>query len=133
MGFAFDRMKGAARTNAIFPQLDLLYEYVQDEFVRRYAGQTHLPLFRGIYDFSEHQILEKLEGRHYRLRLNNLNSFTANFEQAWEFGSRVLKAEIPLVKIVFGAGLLPKSLLKGEGELLVIGGEYDVEVLTGGY
>lgn len=131
-GFAYDRMKGAARTNAIFPQLDLLYEFVQDELLRRYPDQTHLCLFRGIYDFSEHQILEQQDPHHYRLRLNNLNSFTANFEQAWEFGSRVLKTRVPLAKIMFGSGLLPKALLKGEGELLVIGGEYEVEVLIGG-
>jgi NAD+--dinitrogen-reductase ADP-D-ribosyltransferase len=130
--FAFDRMKGAARTNAIFPQLDLLFEYVQDELRRRYADRTHLLLYRGIYDFSEHQVLNKRNRSQYLLRLNNLNSFTANFEQAWEFGSRVLKAQVPLVKIVFGTGLLPRALLKGEGELLVIGGEYEVEVLTGG-
>ena len=66
------------------------------------------------------------------LRLNNLNSFTDDFEHAWEFGSRVLKAEVPLVKILFRGGLLPRSLFKGEGEWLVIGGEYEVEVLTGG-
>ncbi len=130
--FAFDRMKGVERTNAIFSQLDLLYEFVQDELLRRYPGQSHLCLFRGIYDFSEHRILAQQERNRYLLRLNNLNSFTANFEQAWEFGSRVLKTEVPLVKILFGAGLLPKALLKGEGELLVIGGEYEVEVLTGG-
>jgi NAD+--dinitrogen-reductase ADP-D-ribosyltransferase len=130
--FAFDRMKGAARTNAIFPQLDLLFEFVQDELRRRYPDQTHLALYRGIYDFSEHQMLEQRDRNRYLLRLNNLNSFTANFEQAWEFGSRVLKARVPLVKVLFGAGILPRALLKGEGELLVIGGEYEVEVMTGG-
>jgi NAD+--dinitrogen-reductase ADP-D-ribosyltransferase len=30
------------------------------------------------------------------------------------------------------SGILPKSLFKGEGELMVIGGEFEVKVLSGG-
>jgi NAD+--dinitrogen-reductase ADP-D-ribosyltransferase len=74
----------------------------------------------------------KNEKRRYLLRLNNLNSFTSDFERAWEFGSRVLQTEVPLAKIFFSGDLLPSSLLKGEGELLVIGGEFEVQVLSGG-
>jgi len=130
--FAFDRMKGAERTSAIFSQFDLLYAFVQDELKKRYPGIPSLTLYRGIYDFSEQQILEHTDRVHYLLRLNNLNSFTDDFERAWEFGNRVMKAEVPLTKVLFGAGLLPKSLLNGENEMLVIGGEFEVEVLTGG-
>ncbi len=39
---------------------------------------------------------------------------------------------MPLVKIFFDSDFFPSSLLKGEGELMVLGGEYDVKVLTGG-
>jgi len=127
-----ERMQGLARTNAIFSQLDLLYGYVQYELARRYPDRTHITLYRGIYDFEEHQVLEKRDKGHFVLRLNNLNSFTDDFEKAWEFGSRVIQAEVPLPKVFFVSGLLPKSLLKGEGEVLVIGGEYDVKVLIGG-
>ncbi len=130
--FAFDRMKGAERTSAIFSQFDLLYEYVQFELKGRYPDRSHLTLYRGINDLDEHQVLEKRSKKDYLLRLNNLNSFTDDFEHAWEFGSRVLRAEIPLVKVLFCGGFLPRSLFKGEGELLVIGGEYEVEVMTGG-
>lgn len=130
--FAFDRMKGVERTSALFSQFDLLYEFVQSELARQDASRTHLVLYRGIYDFSEHQILEEHDRSHVLLRLNNLNSFTDDFERAWEFGNRVLKAAVPIAKIFFGSGMLPKSLLKGEGEQLVIGGEFEVEVLTGG-
>lgn len=130
--FAFDRMKGAERTSAIFSQFDLLYEFVQAELKKRRPGVTRRTLYRGIYDFSEQQILEHYDRSHYLLRLNNLNSFTDDFEHAWEFGNRVMKVEVPVSKIFFGAGILPKSLLKGENELLVIGGEFEVEVLTGG-
>jgi NAD+--dinitrogen-reductase ADP-D-ribosyltransferase len=126
-----DRMQGAARTSAIHPQLDLLFAFTQDELARRHPGLRHLTLFRGIHDFSEHRILEQA-GRRHRLRLNNLNSFTADFERAWEFGSRVIRAEVPLYKIFFRSDILPSSLLKGEEEVMVIGGDYEVEILTGG-
>lgn len=130
--YAVDRMKGAARTNAIFQQLDLLYVFVQYELARRFPGQTHWKLYRGIYDFNEHQVLEKLEKNRVLLRLNCLNSFTDDFEKAWEFGNRVLETSMPLTKIFFMGGLLPKSLFKGEGEVIVVGGEFEVKVLTGG-
>jgi len=127
-----ERMKGLARTNAIYSQFDLLYGYVQYELVRSFEDQTHLTLYRGIYDFEEHQVVEKKDKSNFVLRLNNLNSFTDDFEKAWEFGSRVIEARIPLQKVFFKSGLLPKSLLKGEDEFIVIGGEYEVKVLIGG-
>jgi len=130
--YTVERMKGSARTSAILPQFDLLYEFVQYELARRYPGKTHLTLYRGIYDFAEHQVIELLEKNHYVLKLNNLNSFTDDFERAWEFGNRVLETEVPLTKIFFMGGLLPRSLFKGEGEVLVIGGEFEVKVLSGG-
>lgn len=130
--YTVDMMKGAERTSAILRQLDLLYEYVQYELMIRFSGQTHVTLYRGVYDFSEHQILEQLDKRCCLMRLNNLNSFTDDFERAWEFGSRVLQTEVPLTKIFFMGGILPKSLLKGESEVMVIGGDYEVKVLTGG-
>ena len=130
--YTVDRMKGSERTNAILSQFDLLYEYVQYEMDRRWPGQTHMTLYRGVYDFAEHQVLETMDRNVYLVRLNNLNSFTDDFERAWEFGSRVLKAEVPLAKIFFKGGLLPRSLFKGEGEVMVIGGEFEVDVLIGG-
>jgi NAD+--dinitrogen-reductase ADP-D-ribosyltransferase len=130
--YTIDRMKGSERTSAIMPQFDLLYEFVQYELRRRLSGRTHLTLYRGIYDFEEHQIVKKYDKSHYLLRLNNLNSFTDDFEKAWEFGSRVLQAEVPLTKVFFMGGLLPKSLFKGECEVMVIGGEFEVKVLIGG-
>lgn len=130
--YTVDRMKGSERTSAILPQLDLLYEYVQYELAIRFSGQTHLKLYRGVYDFAEHQIMEKRDKKHYVMRLNNLNSFTDDFERAWEFGNRVLEADVPLTKIFFMGGILPKSLFKGEAEAMVIGGEFEIKVLTGG-
>jgi len=130
--YMVDRMQGSARTNAIHAQFDLLFEYVQYELRRRQAQTSHVTLWRGIHDFAEHRVLEEQGKGRCLLRLNNLNSFTDDFERAWEFGSRVLQAEVPLAKIFFRGDLLPSSLLKGEGEVMVIGGEYEVRVLTGG-
>ncbi len=129
--YTVDRMQGAARSNAINQQFDILYEFVQYELQRRHPDLTHLTLYRGINDFAEHRILETLGKNRYLVRLNNLVSFTTDFERAWEFGSRVLEAEVPLPKIFFQGDLLPRSLLKGEGEVMVIGGEFEVKVLSG--
>ena len=127
-----ERMRGAARTAAIHPQLDLLYEYVQDELRRRWPDLHHLLLYRGVQDFTEQRLLADLGDRRHLVRLNNLVSFTDEFERAWEFGSRVLEARVPVVKVVFMGGFLPSTLLRGEGEVLALGGEYEVRVLTGG-
>lgn len=130
--YSCDRTRGSERTSAILQQFDLLYEFVQAELARRLPGVSHLTLWRGIHDFSEHRILERFDKNRYLLRLNNLNSFTTDFERAWEFGSRVLETSVPLQKIFFQGDLLPSSLLKGEGEALVLGGEFEVKLLTGG-
>lgn len=129
--YLVERMKGSARTSAILSQLDLLFVYVQYELTRRYPGQTHLTLYRGLNDLNEHRILETRDKHQLVMRLNNLNSFTRDSERAWEFGSRVIEVAVPLAKIFFISGILPRSLLKGEDEYLVIGGDYDVKVLIG--
>jgi len=127
-----ERMQGVSRTSALMTQFDLLYEFVQDELRRSKPVPTHLRLWRGINDFDDQRILEKLGGRRYLVRLNNLVSFTTDFERAWEFGSKVLQADVPLPKVFFCGDLLPAALLKGEGEMMVIGGDYEVDVLIGG-
>jgi NAD+--dinitrogen-reductase ADP-D-ribosyltransferase len=127
-----ERMQGVARTSALMSQFDLLYEFVQDELRRSKPVPTHLRLWRGIHDFNDQRILEKLGGRRHLVRLNNLVSFTTDFERAWEFGSKVLQADVPLPKVFFCGDLLPAALFKGEGEVMVVGGEYEVDVLIGG-
>jgi NAD+--dinitrogen-reductase ADP-D-ribosyltransferase len=124
--YSVDVMKGSARTNAIQSQLDILYEYCQFELSRKYSLSRTIPLYRGTYDASEHDVVEQLDKRHQIVRLNNLVSFTSDEERAWEFGSTVWEVQVPLCKIFFYNGLLPGSIMKGEGEYLVIGGEYRV-------
>lgn len=127
--FALDRTKGSARTSAINSQLDLLYEYCQYELARKYPDRNSLTLYRGTYERYEHDVLETISKREEIVRLNNLNSFTTDEERAWEFGFIVWEVRVPLAKIFFFSELLPNSILKGEGECLVIGGEYRVRRL----
>jgi NAD+--dinitrogen-reductase ADP-D-ribosyltransferase len=124
--YSVDVMKGSARTNAIQSQLDILYEYCQLELLRKYPDVKIIPLYRGTYDASEHEIIEQLDKRTQIVRLNNLVSFTSDEERAWEFGSTVWEVFVPLPKIFFYNDLLPGSIMKGEGEYLIIGGEYRV-------
>lgn len=123
-GYAVDRMKGSARTNAINSQLDLLYEYCQYELARRAPQERWVTLYRGTCDADDYAVVEVVGKREKIIRFNNLVSFTAVEERAWEFGSTVWEIRAPLVKIFFFNDLLPNSILKGEGEYLVIGGEY---------
>ncbi len=124
--YALDRMKGSARTNAILSQLDLMYTYTQYELSRRYPDERWFTLYRGQYDVSDHALVERLGKREWIARLNNLSSFTDDPERAWEFGSTVWEVRVPLARIFFMSALFPRSILKGERELLVIGGEMRV-------
>lgn len=125
--FSVDVMKGSARTNAIQSQLDLLYEYGQFELVRDFPECQIITLYRGTYDASEHEVIEQIGKREQIVRLNNLVSFTSDEERAWEFGSTVWKVQVPLCKIFFYNSLLPGSIMKGEDEYIIIGGEYRVK------
>ena len=122
-----DRMRGAAKTMGVSMQLDLLYTFCQDELRRRHPGVTHLTLYRGTHDPEEYGL--DVGGDGTLVRLNNLSSFTSDRETAWEFGSSVWKVQVPIPKIVFFSGLLPRHLLEGESEHLVLGGEYRVKPL----
>jgi NAD+---dinitrogen-reductase ADP-D-ribosyltransferase len=129
--YAADRTRGSARTSAILDQLDLLYEFGQYELARRRPGERWVTLWRGVHEEEERDVLERKGTRDLVVRLNALASFTEDREAAWEFGYAVWEARVPLAKVFFFPGLLPASLLKGEGEWLVIGGEYDVRRLAG--
>lgn len=127
--FVVDRTKGSQRTNAINSQLDLLYEYCQFELAKRHPVEKFITLYRGTFDATEHDILETVGKREQVVRLNNLVSFTSDEERAWEFGYTVWEVRVPLAKVFFFNDLLPNSIMKGEGEYLVVGGEYLVRVV----
>lgn len=121
-----DRMKGASKVMGASMQLDLLYTFCQDELKRRLPGQRWLTLYRGTHDPEEYAVRDG-GANHELVELNNLSSFTSDLEVAWEFGSLVWEVKVPLQKIVFFSGLLPKSILEGEAEYLILGGTYRVK------
>ncbi len=123
-----EKMGSRFHNNAIFSQLDILYEFSQ-WMLTQYYGQSHRwMLFRGIEHFDEHQILHRIDRRHVVLRLNNLASFTTDRDIASCFGDRILEARVPTCKIVYWNALLPEGSRTGEEEVLVIGGNYAVGV-----
>lgn len=122
--------------NCIFQQLDLLYEFCQWALQRfRPLGSgERVPLWRGVTRTDEqivpsvHQDAAPRQGaRQWTVRLNNLVSFALTAEQADCFGDWLLRAQVPMSKILFYPGLLPAVMLQGEGEVLAIGGDYEVE------
>ena len=128
MRFAQHRMLGHARTNAIDSQLDLLFEFCQSEARRRRLSR--LLLYRGTDDADQHRLGTRYGKRDYVVILNNLCSFSSDPERAWEFGSTVWQVEVPAQRVCYFTGLLPRSVLKGEDEYLVLGGEHRVKELT---
>ncbi len=124
--YVSDRTRGHARTSAIDAQLDLLHAFTQSELARRAPGERWLTLWRGQNDLPAHEVVETLGPREWIVRLNNLCSFTDDRERAWEFGDVVLEARIGVPRVFFAGHLLPRSILKGEREILVVGGELRV-------
>ena len=121
-----EKMGSRFHNNAIYGQLDLLYEFAQWSLERR-GAPDHFQLFRGINDFEEHPLIERIDRRYVVIRLNNIVSFTHDRDIATWFGSYILEAAVPAAKILFFNTLLPQHALKGEGEALVIGGDYRVK------
>jgi NAD+--dinitrogen-reductase ADP-D-ribosyltransferase len=124
-----DRTRGHAWTSAIDAQLDLLYTYTQYELGRRAPGERWITLWRGQNGLEDHEVVETLGRREWVLRMNNLCSFTDDAERAWEFGDAVLEARLAVPRVFFAGHLLPRALLRGEREFLVIGGEIRVRKL----
>lgn len=123
-----EKMSSRFHTNSIQTQLDLVYEFCQWALAAFFApGATHLTLYRGV-NASEQGCAFKRGARGWTtVRFNNLVSFTHDKDVATCFGDTVLAAEVPLAKVLFFTELLPVHSLKGEGEYLVIGGDYEVE------
>jgi NAD+--dinitrogen-reductase ADP-D-ribosyltransferase len=120
-----EKMSSRFHNNSIYTQLDLLYEFCQWALDRFAApGQTHLTLHRGVNAFDEHQIVRRIDKRTAVVRLNSLTSFSSDRGIADCFGDTILTVQVPLPKITFFNTLLAVHPLKGEGEYLVIGGDY---------
>jgi NAD+--dinitrogen-reductase ADP-D-ribosyltransferase len=83
-------------------------------------------LYRGINSFDEHAVVGRIDKRIAVMRLNNLTSFSSDRSIAECFGDTILTVRVPVAKVAFFNTLLSNHPLKGEGEYLVIGGEYRV-------
>ncbi len=121
--------KRYAGPKSITMQLDLAYSFCQYELARRCPGERWRTLYRGTHDPEEYAVHREGAGDGSLVALNNLSSFPSDPEVAWEFGSSVWKVQVPLPKIVFFGGLLPRHWLESEKEYLVLGGEYRVKKL----
>jgi len=125
--YVAEKMSSRFHNNAIYIQLDLLFEFCQWALQRFFVpGQTHLTLHRGVNSFDEHQIVDRIDRKTVVMRLNNLTSFSSDRNIADCFGDTILTARVPVAKVAFFNALLSTHPLKGEGEYLVIGGEYRV-------
>ena len=104
-----EKMSSRFHNNAIWVQLDLLFEFCQWA-IRRFAfpGKTHLTLFRGVNAFDEHWIVERTAKREAVIRLNNLVSFSSDRDVAGCFGDTILTARVPVSKILFFNSLCPR-------------------------
>ncbi len=124
-----EKLSSRFNNNLIHQQLDLLFEFCQWS-VGRLLGpdRSHIRLYRGVNDFDEHHIVERTDRRNVVLRLNNLVSFTNDRTIACQFGDYILEAMVPVVKLLFFRDLLPRYPFQGEGEYLVVGGDYRVTV-----
>jgi NAD+--dinitrogen-reductase ADP-D-ribosyltransferase len=122
-----EKMASRFHNNAIYVQLDLLFEFCQWALARFAApGCAHLTLYRGVNSFEEHQIVSRIDKQNVIMRLNNLTSFSDDRDIAGCFGDTVLTVRVPVAKVAFFNKLLSVHALKGESEYLVIGGEYRV-------
>ena len=127
MSYVEEKMSSRFHNNSIYCQLDMLYEFCQWALARYAApGQTHLTLYRGINSFDEHRVVDRIDKKNAVIRMNNLASFSSDRGVADCFGDTILTVQVPAVKIVFFNTLLPIHPLKGEGEFLVVGGDYRV-------
>jgi NAD+--dinitrogen-reductase ADP-D-ribosyltransferase len=115
--------------NNVYQQLDLLFEFSQWMLARfePLGPGPCVELWRGSTRCEEQIVAGSLRERACTLRLNNLVSFSRTREHAGCFGDWVLRAQVPLVKLLLWPGLLERAALDGEAEVLALGGAYRVQ------
>jgi NAD+--dinitrogen-reductase ADP-D-ribosyltransferase len=124
----YDRDRAWPEAAGVADQLDLVYSFCQYELARRWPGERWMTLYRGTHDPGEYALPSRGTADGSLVELNSLSSFTSDPEVAWEFGSSVWEVRIPLAKILFFGGMLPKHFPESEAEHLVLGGEYRVRL-----
>jgi len=128
-GYVEEKMSSRYHNNSINAQLDLLYEFCQWSLSRFFLpASRHITLYRGINDFTEHEIMQHPARRSVVVRMNSLVSFTADRGVADSFGDIILDVRVPVTKLLFFRELLPSHPLTGEAEYLAVGGDYLVSL-----
>ncbi|MCE4556801.1 NAD(+)--dinitrogen-reductase ADP-D-ribosyltransferase [Pelomonas cellulosilytica] len=120
LNYLMEKAQGRWHNNAIWRQLDLLFEFCQwslARFAPLGAGRW-VELWRGASP------QEARAGRDGTVRLNNIVSMSLSRDAASCFGDWVLRLRVPQCKLVCYPGLLDTHVLDGEGEVLVLGGDY---------
>jgi len=114
--------------NCINLQLDLLYEYCQWAAQRfGQIGPSPIAVWRGVNSLDEHRVISgSLHSRRAIVHLNNVVSFSLSRSHAEQFGDWILATHVPVQKLLFFPGLLGRALLAGEGEVIALGGQYEV-------
>ena len=132
--FASQSSRGLYNTNALEAQFDLLYSYCQYELSRRCPGEKSIALYRGQNSLRSLEILRTQNADNKNkypmtLLLNNISSFTSEADRAGEFGDIVIRVDVPFAKLLFFSGLMP-GIMTSEQEYAVIGGIYNVDIIT---
>lgn len=128
VGYLEQKMNSRFHCNCINLQLDLLYEYCQWA-IRRFGvpGSGRVAAWRGVDSLCGDEVVSgSLRERHAVVRLNSVVSFSLTRAHAEMFGDWILRTEVPVQKLLLFPGLLGRSLLAGEGEIIALGGEYEV-------
>jgi len=130
MQYLEEKLNSRFHNNCIMLQLDVLFEFCQYCLTRfePFGPGAHAQLYRGAQRSELALLRGSLKERGGVLRLNNLVSFSLSRERAEEFGDIMLCAQVPLCKLLFFPGLLTDKVLNGEGEALVIGGDFEVQL-----
>ncbi len=133
IGYLEEKMSSRWHNNGIWQQLDLVFEFCQ-WMLGRYrllpaadATGAHVTLWRGSTRVEEQLIAGSLRARRCTVRLNNVVSFSRSRDDAGCFGDWVFEARVPLAKLLVVPGLLSAATLQGEGEVIALGGDYEIE------
>ena len=84
-------------------------------------------LWRGSTRVEDQLVAGILRPRQCTVRLNNLVSVSLSRDDAGCFGDWVFEAWLPTPKLLFVPGLIDGSVLHGEGKVIALGGDYDVQ------
>lgn len=109
-----------------YDMFDVVYEFAQYEL--NLLPFTHIVLYRGTGHLTGEAGAMGKTPAHSVVEFNCLNSFTRDFERAWEFGDRVVEATVPLTKVLFDDSIFRTGILTGEEEVIVLGGKFEVRL-----